>query len=238
MERDRFFQAIRGTVMVRNAELSFEADVAARAPSDLRVEVSGPLGVKIGLLVMNEEWVKFAVLRDKLLLRIPKAEIEKRSLRAERFLSAIVVPLPPSVMVEAVTTQSPLANGAKLLACRYSHEFNRYELRLADPKSKGGTHLAVDPSTLAPLEWRRYDAFLPDLGSSAAERYDHRIVFGRLQGGGLATMPAEAGLWVSEKARSAKPETELKWSQVEAWPDALNSAFDYNAPAAFRVKDY
>lgn len=215
--------------------MSFEADVAARSPSDLRVEVSGPLGVKIGLLVMNQEWVRFVVPREELILRIPKSELDKKTLRAEKFLSAIVVPLPPDILVEAITTQSPLARGAKVLACRYSAEENRYELRMADAKGKGGTILAVDPTTLAPLEWLRYDAFLPELGSDASRRHSYRIVFNELQGEGASTLPARARLWTN---LNKAPDTELKWVKVEVWPDAMDGAFDFKDVGSFKVKEY
>lgn len=235
MIRDRLFQAIRGTASIKGEQMSFEADIAARSPSELRVEVSGPLGVKVGLLVMNEAWVRFVVPREKVVLQIPKAELDKRSLRAERFLSAIVVPLPPDLLVAAVTTQSPLALGAKTLACRYLPEENVYELRLADAKSKGGTILSVDPTTLAPLESRRYDSFLPDLGSEQSKRYSYRIVFKELQGQAMSTIPSTISLWTSPKT---KPITELKWVRVEVWPEAGDRTFDFEAGTAFRIKDY
>lgn len=235
IERDRFFVAIRGSATVKGPQMSFDADVAARSPSDLRVEVSGPLGVKIGLLVMNQDWVRFVVPREELILRIPKSELDKKTLRAEKFLSAIVVPLPPDLLVSAITTQSPLARGAKVLACRYSPAENRYELRMADAKGKGGTILAVDPTTLAPLESLRYEDFLPDLGSEASKRHSYRIVFNDLQGSGASTLPARARLWTS---RREVPDTELKWVRVEVWPDVTNAAFDFKNAASFKVKEY
>jgi len=215
--------------------MSFDADIAARSPDELRVEVAGPLGVKVGLLVMNPEWVRFVVPREKLIMQIPKSELDRKTLRADRFLSAIVVPLPPDLLVAAVTTQSPLAVGAKMLACRYQAEKNVYELRLADARSKGGTILSVDPTTLAPVEWQRYEAFLPDLGSEQTERHSYRIVFKDLQGQGLSTIPARATLW-SYPANS--PISELKWVRVEVWPDATKEVFDFKHSAAFKVKDY
>ncbi len=229
------FQAIRGSATMRGEQMSFDADIAARSPSELRVEVAGPLGIKLGLLVMNNEWVKFVVPREKMIMQIPKSEIDKKSLRAERFLSAIVVPLPPDLMVAAVTTQSPMALGAKLLACRYVPQENAYELRLADSKTKGGTILSVDPTTLAPLEWRRYESFLPDLGSEQAKRYSYRIVFKELQGQALSTIPSKATLWAYP---STSPISELKWVRVEVWPEPLDTAFDFKHGAAFKVKDY
>lgn len=215
--------------------MSFDADIAARSPSELRVEIAGPLGIKLGLLVMNAEWLRFVVPREKLIMQIPKAEINKKSLRAERFMSAVVVPLPPELMIAAVTTQSPLAVGAKMLACRYLPEENVYELRLADTKTKGGTILSVDPTTLAPLEWRRYESFLPDLGSELAKRYSYRIVFKELQGQALSTIPAKATVWAYP---SKTPLSELKWVRVEVWPDPVDTAFEFKKSASFRVKDY
>lgn len=234
-ERDSAFRSVRGTAQVRGPDMSFEADIAARTPSDLRVEVAGPLGIKVGLLVMNAERVRFVVPREKTVLQIAKSELDKKSLRAERFLSAIVVPLPPDLLVAAVATQSPLASGARMLACRYLAEENFYEVRLADPKTKGGSILAVDPTTFAPLRWRRYDAFLPELGSEAAARYTYRVDFGDLTGQGLSTIPAKAALFVAPKTA---PVSEFKWVRVEVWADPPDSTFDFEHSASFRVKEY
>jgi hypothetical protein len=235
VQRDRLFTAIRGSATIRGNQMSFDADIAARSPSELRVEVAGPLGIKLGLLVMNDDWVKFVVPREKLVMQIPKSEIDKKTLRAERFLSAIVVPLPPDLMIAAVTTQSPLAVGAKMLACRYLPKENVYELRLADAGSRGGSILSLDPTTLAPLEWRRYESFLPDLSSDQVERYSYRVVFKDLQGQAMSTIPAKSSLW---SLPSKEPISELKWVRVEVWTDPIDSAFEFKHSASFTIKDY
>lgn len=238
LERDRFFSSIRGSASIKSGDFSFDADVAATSPAGLRVEVSGALGVKIGLLVMNEKWVKFVVPREKLVLRIPRKELDENTIRSERFLSAVVLPLPPHLLVEAVTTQSLLASGAKVLACRYSHEHNWYELKLADSLTKGGAHLYVDPSTLAPLQVLRFDSFLPNLDDETSQRFSYRIQFSHLQGSGLATIPARAELTSRKMGLGQESKTELRWSQVQAWSEATMASYEFSESSIFRVKDY
>jgi len=234
VERDRAYTAIRGNAEVKSKDFSFDANIAARAPSDLRVEVSGPLGVKVGLLVMNKKWIQFFIPRKRLILRLPKSELDKNSMRAERFLSSIVLPLPPKQLVAAITTRSLIAEGGKVLDCEYRAESNSYRLAIASPNKIGGQVLEIDPTSFAPIILRVYDSLRPRLNFAGSSRYAYRVEFANLIGEGMAVIPSRAKLF----SGTSNDQMVLEWDRVEVWNDPVDSAFSLTRNASYVVKDY
>lgn len=230
--RDQFFAALRGRAWVEAPSMKVDLEVGLQDPQFARAEISGALGMKVGLFLINEKWVQIYIPREKSVFRFPTAEMEKDTARRARFAKMVPLSVDPQLAVRALLTR--VDPPAKLApdACRFDAEKNAYEFRWKDADGYRLTRL--DPTTYAPLEifYFRSERGIPAAGSE--DRADWHVLYSEFTGEGTATLPSRIEFIAPAKGR----ELVWEWVSVEAWQDVPRAAFEWQAPAGVTVQDY
>lgn len=227
--RDQFYKILRGKVWVESSDLKVNMEVALEAPGLARMEMTGPMGIRVGMLLMNDEWIQLYVPREKAVFRFPKAEAERDTLRRERFFRLLPLRVQPSLAVDALLTRVSLDEGL-VPECEYDDERNAYRLRFK--KGEGGRLVWVDPTSYAPLEIQHFTKGLPPKGASEI-RPDWRVVLSAFTGSGPSTLPSRLEFF-SHQGRQLLYE----WNSAEAVPNLDPKVFQWQPPASLSVRDY
>lgn len=210
-----------------------DVELALAEPRWTRVEIAGPLGIRLGLLVLNPDWFYFFVPREKAAFRFPAPELERDTLRRENFLSLLPVPIHPEIFHAAVMTRIGVPEDAAGLDCSYDEELVAYRLRLPAP-IKGGRLVWVDANSFAPDRLLYFDNVLPPLSQPVSGlRPVFEARFTEPQGGGLATLPTHI-----EVLRDGKKLLTYRWKEAEAWTSFDPKVFEWTPPPSATLKDY
>jgi hypothetical protein len=221
-----------------------DLDLAMMSPYFLRAELAGPLGVRMGLVQINNDWVQFYDSRKRQVERLPLDEFRKNSLRRDRFLAVLPFPIPGPHFVDYALSRSGLPDdesGEKLLrSCVYDEDRNAYEILYVD-KSELETHyswhlLEIDPTNFFPLRHRislrpRAQVLTnKDTSWSLAEwdlRYSHFV------GEGFATLPRVLDVYRREALAWS-----FEWLEAERILDRGEEIFLWRPSASITVKDF
>ncbi len=198
--------------------------------------MSGPLGMALGLFVRNESWVYFFVPREKVVFRFPSEEFDKNTLRRDRFMSLLPLPIEPASFREALLSRVGLPTDKEALEktqCRFDDKENLYWLRLPNPGGmRGGRWVAVDPVDFYPVKAYVFDRDMPELNEKP-ERYLAEFQFSQVRGEGPATLPTK--IWMG---RGRKNFLSVNWREAEQWKNPDLRVFQWQPPASLNLQDY
>lgn len=240
--RDQFFSALRGKASFESKKLGGSADVelAVVAPDHARLEFAGPLGIRLALLLINDDWVYLFVPRENSVIRFPKAELFKDTFRRERFLKMLPLPVVPEAFFQGLLTQvgglpkagAPLPPGT---VCEVDDEMNAYRLRLVGNSLSqlGGRFVWVDGVDFYPLKIVYFERNLPEKWDAAGARPSFEIEFSKFAGLGASTLPKQF-----EMRTGREKVLDFEWSSAEVWDAPNMSAFDWRPSASMDVRDY
>ncbi len=211
-----------------------DLEAAVALPYFVRMEISGPLGIKLGLLILNKEWVMLFVPREKTVFRFPAAELKKDSLRRERFLKLLPVPLIPDLYMNSLLTRVGLPQKNSGIRCDYNEELNVYRVRVpkTSDSTKGGRIVWLDPVQFVPLREYYFDGLLPDLNGDVG-RATSQVHYSRLLGDGANAFPSK----IEFGSRNGR-DLRFTWQSAERWTSVDEKVFDWQPPASIKIQDY
>ena len=221
---------MRGRAWAQSTGLNLDLELALYSPRRARVEMTGPLGVRVGLLVMNSEWAQLYIPREKAVFRFPAEEMNRDTARRERFFKLLPFRVEPELLIEALESRTGLPPDTSI-DCRYDGERNAYWVRFVRPEG-GGKVAWVDPTTMAPLELRHFDRELPAT-SAKEERPDWKVLYSRFTGQGPSTLPSRVEFY-SPKGR----ELTFEWSSAETWDHPDEKIFEWKPAPELTIRDY
>jgi len=223
--------------------------LAVATPIFLRAEVNGPLGIRMGLLQINQDWVYFFDTRKKSVKRLPMKEFARAGLRRQAFLRDLPVSLPDPFVIDAVLSRTGLIRDAKLDGgveqqhCPFLKDSMAYELIYKESAEIEGHErwhrVLVDArdyfpirhqTRLAPNSKRPASRLNKDFWRQAPEwdlTYDHFV------GEGMATLPRKIDL----SNRKQRVFT-FEWREAEPVPDRDDRLFGWRPSASLKVQDY
>ncbi len=223
-------EAIRGRGWVDSADQpSIDLDLALAKPIYARVEMSGPLGVRVGLLTANPDWMQLMISKERTLYRFPAEELRRNTLRRERFFKKIPIPLEPQFLVSALLTrvELPSQNSG---TCQFEDSTNAYLFVI--PMDSGARWIRVDPTSGMPLESLVFFRSRPPVAPPHELRPDIRVTYSKFLNQGLSSLPTH----IEIQTTTDKPFT-FEWTQAEAWKDVDHKIFDYTPPRGIRIED-
>jgi hypothetical protein len=234
---------LRGEARISSGTSSNDLDLAMLTPSYLRAEVMGPLGIRLGLIQINPDWVQFYDVRAKKVHRLPYSEFALDSARRERFLRILPVAIPGPFFLDLALSRSGLgtAEGEKSLrSCAYIESENVYRLLFVERsefKARNRWHrVDVDPNAYFPL---RHSTRLTDPAellddkdiSWATPEWDLR--YSQLTGEGLSTLPRLLKVFAREQLLWS-----FEWLSAEPIEDRGPELFEWRPAASISVQDY
>jgi len=213
---------------MQSKEYNVDATVGAFVPHFMRAEIAGPLGIKVGLFVMNEEWVQLFVPRENKVFRFPTDELARDSVRRDRFLSLLPLPIVPQLYFESLLTRSGLPDKDPAnLVCELREAEHDYQIRWTEPAVKGAARkreLLVDASTFHPMRFRESDV---------AGRDFLDVRFSKPAGEGTATFPRKIEIFLESTKRLT-----FTWKEAELWQNITSEPFDWKPPPGAQVQDF
>jgi hypothetical protein len=238
--RDQFFKAIRGKASVEGMGVETDVELVITASGEVRMEFVGPLGMRLGLFLINHDWVYLYVPREKTVLRFPTQELYSNTARRARFLRLIPIPVLPEALFDSVLTRIgiPQETEVSLLACGFDPESQSYWLRLpytANSPYKGGRWVWIEPHSFSPLKVFYFDAYLPQQSDlKSVGRPMITAEFSRHMNLGEASAFPRSILMTSSEQKSLK----FDWSGIELLQSYNPKIFTWRPPASVIVKDY
>lgn len=220
------------------------------SPIFLRAEIRGPLGIRLGLLQVNQDWIQFYDARQRLVKRLPFREFERNSLRREAFLSELPVALPAPFIVEAALSRTGIESFREIQEgfftkhCPYNEEIFAYELVYKVPvpgvaDAERWHRVYVDATDFYPLRHttriaphsKRKPSNITSTFWEAGWEWD--LSYSRFVGEGMGTLPRL--LTVSSRSGAG---FEFEWESAEPVTDRGAEIFQWRPSASMRVKDY
>lgn len=181
--------------------------------------------------MLNDKWIQFYVPRQGTLYRFPASELSKDTVRRERFLKLIPVPLLPDSSLDSLLTRIGLPDELKASECDYDPRENVYRLRL--PRATGGRIVWVNPVDYSPIKIFFFDRGLPKL-QGGPQRPLLIADFSKSVGNGPATLPR----LIEIKDAAGQSGLHFQWQSAEAWTNVDPRVFEWEAPASATVHDF
>ena len=241
--REHFFKSLRGEVRISSGRDSTDLDLALMTPAYLRAEVSGPLGVRLGLIQINPDWVQFYDIRHKTVHRLPFVEFAKDSVRRDRYLRVLPVMIPGPFFLDLALSRSGLSGSEgeiSLRSCDYLQDENVYRLLFVTRSEFAGRNrwhrVDIDPTAFYPLH------HLTRLTSSAElidakdlswanSEWDFR--YSQFTGEGFSTLPRRLDVFQREERLWS-----FEWVSAEPIQDRGPEIFQWRPGASISVQDY
>lgn len=218
---------MRGQAWVRTKAGTADLELATVGTGRARFEMTGPLGIRLGLLVLGDRWIQSYAIRERVVVRFPTSELSKDTLRRARFFKLIPFKADPDVVLDAIAGRVGL-EGHEIASCDYDEAKNAYLLR------GPSRWVWVDPSTKAPLEMWWFSKPVPKDAVVTSLHPEWTVVYSKLTGQGPSTFPSHL-----EFATGAGPEFAFEWVAGEAWDGgAAPGAFEWTPPAGIEIRDY
>ena len=226
--RDRIMSALRGEALVDGQQFNaIDLSLAVKKDNFLRTEIKGPLGIVLGVMQMNDEWLMLYIPRQRTVYRLPTQEAFKDTPRRERFFSLLPIPLYPEVMFDVLLTRAALGS-MKAQNCGYVEEHNVYAMTLLAKQQR--KVVWIDPTTFAPIKIMIYDNRGQGAASAQSPRY--HVNLSRLAGAGLASLPSEIKVQSSRGAGF-----EFIWKKASLLQGSTAVLFNW-WPQKAKIKDY
>ncbi len=253
--RNQFFKAIKGRGIIETPDLSLDVDIAAVDPAFLRLELSGPLGIRFALLVVNDRWTSLYIPRDSVIHRVPTSEFKgENSARAQYFLRQFPFDFRPEMLIPALLSRVNLKNSpeAKCTRIKCVPILEKKVLnventcQLLEPRVRFQNLWEMHPNLGYPLSWQSGPAAprkqaqekkdeVTAVGSegSVEKQPVDRVDYTAWMGSGVSSLPTE--LVVTLKSGQ---KVDFSWVDAEKWEVPDLSIFDFKPPAKVMVKDY
>ncbi len=244
--RDSFYSSLRGgaTLTARGRSVDLETalvsgeklkDLAELRQSGLaRIELVGPLGIRLGLVVLNPRWLYVFSISERTVYRFPAEELRKDTLRREALFAKLPVRISPDLFFLTFLGRVGLPDSAKAPECDFDPDEVAYRVRLPDGE-RGGRIVWVEPWAYYPLKALRFEGELPafaKIGSEAA-RPASTATYDRVLGEGPASLPSR----IQVRLEPSGETLEFLWRRAEAWPNVDVSVFEWEPPAALKIID-
>ncbi len=233
--RDERMEALRGSAVLETKDHSLDLELAVVWPGLSRVEITGALGIRLGMLVWNEDWLQVFLPRDNVVYRIPAVEMEKNSPRRARFLEQVPFPLFPEAYFDSLLTRVGVRSRfEKDLECRFVEEERAYRARFTT--RQGGRMVWIDPTSFAPQRVLYFDKQqkLPELHAPVESmRPVLEARYSDFQGEGLATLPAQLVLF-----SAGQKQLSFFWKTAEVWNTIRKESFKWQPGASISVKEF
>ncbi len=240
--RDQFFTALRGKGSFESKAFDASADVelAVVASHKARLELTGPLGIRYGMLLVNDDWVQFYVPRENSVSRFPKSELYKDTVRRERFLKLVPLPVVPEAFFQGLLTQvggmpKEMKGNLPGVFCEVDREVRAYRIRFPGNSisEHGGRWIWVEGESFYPVKILYFERNLPIRFEPAQVRPSFEVRFAKFSGQGASTLPKRMELLVS-----GKTEMTFEWNSTERWESPDPAVFEWRPAASMDVKDY
>jgi hypothetical protein len=212
-------------------------------PGYLRAEVVGPLGMRVGLIQINADWIYFYDTRAKTAHRLPFVEFVRDSARRDRFFNVLPVPIPGPFFLDLALSRSGLESQESeksLRSCEYLPEENIYRLLFVSRSEFEARHrwhrVDIDPTAFYPLRHlTRLSAVSELLETSEAHwvRTEWDFRYSRRVGEGLSTLPRLLRVF-----RGDQELWSFEWISAEPIPDRGPEIFQWRPTALMTVQDY
>jgi len=223
---------------------SIDLDLAMMKPSFLRAEVAGPLGLRMGLVQINNDWIQFYDARRKQVDRLPFSEFEKNSLRRDRFLTILPFPIPGPYFVDYALSRSGLpsdASGEKLLrSCVYDEGRNIYEILYVDKSEVQDRYrwhlIEIDPTNFFPVRHRTLLKMRPQVLTTQDDSWllpEWDLRYSRFVGAGFSTLPRLLQVYQRDRLHWS-----FEWLEAERIQDRGEEIFQWRPAASMSVNDY
>lgn len=224
--RDSIMHSLKGEALVDGEKFNaIDLAIAVKKDHFMRAEIKGPLGIVLGVMQMNDDWLMLYIPNQGTVYRLPTEEAFKDTLRRARFFTLIPIPLYPEVMFDVMLTRVALKS-FKLKHCEYLSKENVYALKLQNKMHV--KEVWVDPTTMAPLKIRLFG--LKSYKNNMPPDYDVKL--SALQGAGLATLPSE----IKVKTTKGDP-FEFIWKKANVIQGSTKGLFNW-WPKKAKLKDY
>jgi hypothetical protein len=194
------------------------------------MEFTGPLGVRIALLQVNEEWVQLYVPRENLVIRFPASELYRNTERRDRFLNLLPVRVVPEALLDILLARVGLPEKRQHFACDFDPAVVAYRVRIDE--GVAGRWLWIDPQHFGPLKSLYFDRSPPPL-SSEPTRALYRMVFSDYSQGVVTELPGRVELFRSELS-----ELRWVWIRAEVWQSQQDRVFNWRPNSSMIVRDY
>jgi len=230
----------KGSFTSKSFGVSADVELAVAEGHRARLEFPGPFGIRLAMLLINDEWVQLYVPRENTVSRFPKSELYKDTERRERFLKMIPMPVVPEAFFQGLLTQ---VGGLKInetkvpagVSCEVDTELRAYRIRLPgnSVSELGGRYVWVEGETFYPVQVQYFERFLPPKYEAANMRPSFEIRFSKFSGRGVATLPRKMELQILSKT-----EMSFEWANAEKWDAPNGQVFEWRPAASMTVKDY
>jgi hypothetical protein len=227
--RDQFFSAIKGRAELVAGKDAADLELVIQEPQFLRAEVVGPLGIRVALAQLNDRWGSVYYPKQKILRRIPIAELEKNSRRRDRFLESIGLPVYPDILAQSALSRVGFSLVTTMPGrCAWDPERRAYWFSW---ESKHRL-IWVHPGTFAPLRVEYFDGKFP--GEPLADRRPTWVVdYSDFRGEGPSTLPFRL-----VASFGGQPAFSLRWKEAEATKNVDFQLFDWTPKGEFEVQEF
>lgn len=213
-------------------------------PAFLRAEVSGPLGIRLGLIQVNQDWVYFYDARGKRRVhRLPYSEFAYDSARRDRFLEVLPVNIPGPFFLDLALSRSGISEAKdekSLHSCDYVENDNVYRFLFVTPsefKSKNRWHLVdIDPNSFFPLRHLTRLTGASEMLNVKDKSWsvpEWKLEYSQLAGEGFSTLPRELKVFGREGLLWS-----FEWVSAEPIEDRGPEIFQWRPNASMSVQDY
>lgn len=125
--REQFFGILRGSGRIRGPNLSMEVDLLVSRNGVVHVEISGPVGSRLGVLRLDQDFLRFYLVRDRLLYRIPTAELAAGTKRAQAFSKLLPFAVEPKLLISSLLGIAGVDALGSEYSCKYRGNSDTYE---------------------------------------------------------------------------------------------------------------
>jgi hypothetical protein len=185
------------------------------------------LGVRLGLLQINPEWVHLFLIRENTVFRIPTAELVKDGPRLKAFQQLAPVPLLGEALFYALLGRVEAAElkfkPTGTDQCFFDKATAHYVIK---QDAAIGREIWVDRSDYYPLKMM----FFKD---KVRQQPWIELRFSGEQGEGPATLMSKSEIWLEGQKKLS-----FEWDHVEVWESPDPKIFEWVPKASMIVKDY
>lgn len=227
--RDQFFSGIKGRAELILEKESVDLEVLLREPQFLRAEVVGPLGLRLALAQLNDRWGSVYFPRDRVLRRIPLAELEKNTARRDRFLKSVGMPVYPDILAQSALSRVGFSMITQMPGrCAWDPEKRAYWFSWELKRRL----IWVHPQSLVPLRVEYFDGRFP--GEPLKDRRPTwTIDYRDFRGEGPSTLPFHlSASFAGQQVFS------LRWKEAEISNDLDLKAFDWTPKGELKIEEF
>ena len=211
--------------------MSVTVEIALMNPNGARLEFTGPMGIRAGLLQINSDWIQFFVPRENLVIRFPANEFLKDTRRRDNFLALLPFPLAPEVFFDTLLTRTEIGGYKSCLWDTNEGAFV-YDVWGADGSSRWVWVEPTDEGAIPHKVFyfdRRPD--YPLLAETA--RPSLQVQYSEPEGLGANRFPMRM-----EVFKAKKNLLHLHWNFSELWEAPSSEVFQWRPSASMVLKDY